>query len=103
MDIACINLLNTLVNTCNQNKIKLVFIYPPEFHKQEDTVSKKIQERKITIDSMLLSVCKKNNFYYKRFDTKYFTPEDFSDEIHVNIKGAKKYSEMLGDYLKTIQ
>ena len=101
IDTACINMLNTLVNICDQNKIKMVFIYPPEFYKPGEPISKEIQERKITIDSMLLSACKKNNFYYNRFDTKDFNREDFIDEIHVNIKGSKKYSEMLGNYFKT--
>lgn len=103
IDTVCIKMLGNLVNTCNQNKIKLVFIYPPEFYKQEETVQGKLQERINTIDSLLLSICKKNNYHCKRFDTKDFTPGDFIDEVHVNIKGSKKYSEMLGNYLKTIQ
>lgn len=93
---------NTLIQLCRQNKIQLIFIYPPEFYKQEQLDSKKISERKIIIDSMLLSAFKKNNFYNKRFDTKDFSADDFIDPIHLNIKGSQKYSEMLGDYLRTI-
>ena len=96
----CIDMLTELVNICNQNKIKLVFIYPPEFYDRAD--SKEITERKMIIDSMITSTCKKNNFYYKRFDTKDFLAEDFIDGDHVNIKGSVKYSVMMGNYLKTI-
>ena len=96
----CINMLSELVNICNQNKIKLIFIYPPEFYDHSD--SKEITERKMIIDSMMISTCKKNNFYYNRFDTKDFLPQDFIDGDHVNIKGSIKYSVMMGNYLKTI-
>ncbi len=97
-----ISLINTLISICNQNKIKLVFIYPPEFYAINTTSEKVIQNRKI-IDSTIADLCKKNNFYYARFDTgNSLTRDDFKDPVHVNIKGAEKYSVMLGNYLQTI-
>jgi hypothetical protein len=99
---ACIEKLNELVDMCHQNNMRLVFIYPPEYYTSPDVSGIEFQKRKRSIDSMIISVAQKNNFFYKRFDTGEFLEEDFADRIHVNIPGSKKFSIMLGDYIKTI-
>ena len=72
INVECIKMLDTFINICNENKIKLIFIYPPEFYNPDEKVSKEIMERKKTIDSMVTSAGKKYNFYYRRFDTNDF-------------------------------
>lgn len=99
----CTAMFDTLVKICIQNKITLVFVYPPELYNRQEVISNKRKEKETMIDSMVNEACKKNNFYNKRFDTGDLNPEDFADPEHVNIYGAKKYSIMLGNYLITIR
>lgn len=96
-------LFDTLLHICNANKIKMIFIYPPEWHLKNNIESKELIKKKMFIDSTIAAVCKTNNFYSTRFDAdSSFIQQDFTDANHVNIYGARKYSILLGNYLKSI-
>lgn len=97
-----LNTLNTLVKTCSIHNIKLAFIYPPEFYTNNIAEPTQTKKYAVIVDSTITALCRKNNFYYQRFDLREFTKDDFADAIHLNLNGSKKYSILLGNYLKTI-
>ncbi|MDQ6757013.1 MAG: hypothetical protein M3004_08755 [Bacteroidota bacterium] len=101
IETEAVKIMDRLINICKQNNSDVIFIYPPQYH-NGGLIPKNIADENMAIENMILSICSKNNFKIKRFDGPGFLPEDFTDADHVNIKGAGKYSGMLGNYLKTI-
>jgi len=94
--------ISELINLSIQNSFHLVFVYTPEFYGPKDKIPDFVNHEHSIIDSMVISICKKYNIPNQRFDTNEFTPEDFADMQHLNLSGAKKFSIMLGNYLKAL-
>ncbi len=78
--------MERFIRLCKKNNIALVLCYSPYFHNTPTKGVFKIQE-----------VADKYNVPFHKFatDKEFDTPELFKDEMHLNDKGAKKYTKKL--------
>jgi hypothetical protein len=86
----------SLLDYCEQNEIKMLFVFPPRLYPD-------IKMRFVgtfTTDTMIQAAASRYHIPYTRYDEPgFFRPEEFSDNIHLNIKGSTRYSNILGEYV----
>lgn len=87
--------LNKIINYCNKNNVKVILIAAPLY--------KNAIENGIAFDKekLLLEIKKYNELTYYNFSNYKLDKTCFKDEVHLNSKGAKIFSKMIKEKLKT--
>jgi hypothetical protein len=92
-----INLFSNFINECQSLKIKLYFVHAPDFIDN--------QKKYINRDDLIFligSISKKHEILFLNYSNHplSYNKEYYKDIGHMNIKGAKKFTEILVDTLK---
>lgn len=88
--------LNRIAEFCKSNKIELIFINPPIHPVMYNSLQ--YQEGKIIFDGFLKRTYPNHTYFDFSFD---FLPDScYADLIHLNEKGAKRFSKRLDQILK---
>lgn len=92
VNIMCIHALDTIIATCHQNHIKLVFVYAPEY---KHYYTGNITNLKEVMD-VYYSRAAKYNIPFLRYDSLDIctNPQLFKDNSHMNARGAAIYSHI---------
>lgn len=86
-----VNLFTSFLSQCKLNNIKLIICFPPNFQNPNAAFEKRI-----------LSLSVSENIYYFHYDTtkiEYRNPDYFYDNSHLNVKGAKIFSNELSHFI----
>ena len=86
---------------CNENNIVPILVLPPIMKDCKHLILKKRLDQFYTILNEILSKCPFAKFIDSLIldDLK---EEDFFDSNHLNVKGSKKFTKMLDDYIINI-
>lgn len=88
--------LKRIVQTCARNRIRLVLVTLPVY----ETYSAQADPRKVhEMRSFAASVCGPNVACQDYFDDARFALDDFSDNDHLNAKGAAKVTSLINSAL----
>lgn len=94
-----IEIFENVLLFCKMSNIKVVLIFPPRIYFRSKSVDTYIT------DSIINKLANRFSLTFDRFDTAgLFFNYEFSDAVHLNKEGTKKYSIMIGRLLqKTLQ
>ena len=88
--------LNDIITTCKQKKIKLIFIQSPIY----------VINRNGYYNSVFSELCAENDVSYINLSSQPIFnnhPDDFEDKSHLNDVGAKVFSNMVINKIKQTQ
>lgn len=90
-----------IVALCKTEKIKLIIPYIPAFKSYTNNVDSTLLER---TKAPVISAAKKHNhvYYLDLMNDTRFKMKDFYDPNHLSTKGAKKFSEILNQFMHKI-
>lgn len=93
-------LLETAINKCLANNIKIVLLSPPKYYLYNNHLNKIRAERRISFLNKYKNV---PNVYIWNFENKYETKTNyFLNEDHLNYEGSKQFTEFLNEKMKKI-
>ena len=86
--------LRSIIKTCQDRNIKLMFTYAPEF---KQLWQNKIIANKLEVFGLITKMAAENNIPYHRYDSLEWCrdPSNFNDVLHTNNDGAIKYTTAL--------
>ncbi len=94
-------IVNNLIAYCDKNNIEVILVSTPLYKSYLSAKIHKKDLRKIKyIDSLLLA--NKKLHYYNFEKDKRFLVTDFKNDDHLNISGAKKFTEILNQKLDSL-
>ncbi len=100
IDTNMLNSLKDIIHICNRKRVALFFVCSPVFHSNREKKSDYSHSSKRTIELL-----KQENANFLDFsnDTSFINNAVFfSDKEHLNSKGADRFSNILGEYLKNL-
>lgn len=88
----CVEALDSIITICNQNNIKLVFVYAPEYKHYYTGNITNLKE----VMNVYYSRAAKYNIPFLRYDSLDIctNPQLFKDNSHMNARGAALYSQI---------
>lgn len=94
-----INYFKKIVDLTKQKKLKLILVFPPV---REYILDYPLEKDKIFLDSLWSSSVSENIYFLNYSRDKRFILKDFHDYIHLNTKGADKFSSILNKDIQQI-
>ena len=88
-----IAILNSLVESCKKQNIRIIFITPPAYKTYIENLNK--EQKTKTIETMTNFANRNNCEYLNLLEDSSFVSDDFFDADHLNEIGAKKLSMLL--------
>ena len=80
----------SILKRCQSNGIQVIFVLPPNFHKHNTAFEKRMRQFEIPNSAF---------FIYDTLDLRYKDASNFHDESHLNLKGAKIFTNELSNYI----
>lgn len=92
--------LHAIIDLCKKEKIQLIFTYAPEYKKKYQQFVTNFDE----FIAMMNSFSKVNNLSFFQDDSIDMCSDrcNFSDVLHVNLKGAITYSTIIGERINVL-
>lgn len=96
-----LNRVNSIVRKCKERGVKVILVNMPVTTYYADNVN--TLKRKKIVNNCETIALKNDIGYIDLFQNKAFNNDDFHDVDHLNIQGAKKCSELLNQYILTLE
>jgi hypothetical protein len=91
--------LGSLLSRCNKEGIKVLIVFPPRIYQNKQGIFAGTN----TPDSLPSNIATRYQLPYRRFDLPgLFDLHEFSDNMHLNVEGAKHYSIVIGNAVDSV-